>query len=178
VVVVVLEAAPSDVVVVVAGATVEVVVDRGGIVVVVVEGTVEVVVDRGGVVVVVVGGCVVVVVVDATTMPGRMPPGLLVVTVVVTVVLGGYRYPSVPNPMKATTIRTVERRTGTEREIGKAMKPTRRLCGIGSSTRGVLPVVGSPEASQSVVSPSLPSCPDASSLTGCLPLRGRRLRVT
>jgi hypothetical protein len=46
-------------------------------------------------------------------------------------------------------MRTVERRIGTEREIGTAMRPTRRLWGTGSSTRGVDPVVGSDEPSQS-----------------------------
>ena len=77
---------------------------------------------------------------------------------------------SVPNPRKATSISAVERRIGTEREIGTAMKPTSRLWGTGSSTRGVEPVVGAsvashPSASSATSGPL--SSPEASSLTGC-----------
>jgi len=46
------------------------------------------------------------------------------------------------------------------------MRPTRRLWGTGSSTRGVEPVVGASVASQSSPPAGAPSSPEASSLTG------------
>jgi len=62
----------------------------------------------------------------------------------------------VPKPRKATSIRTVDRRTGTVLPMGTAMKPTSRLRGTGSVTGavdpvGVDPVVGDPVGVDPVV---------------------------
>ncbi|HEY4928707.1 MAG TPA: hypothetical protein VIH95_06110 [Acidimicrobiales bacterium] len=54
-------------------------------------------------------------------------------------------------------MRAVDRRIGTAREIGTAMRPINRLWDAGSSTRGVDPVVGSSVASHSSPSPVGPS---------------------
>jgi hypothetical protein len=59
-------------------------------------------------------------------------------------------------------MRTVDRRSGTERDTGSAMRPTRRLRGTGSAITGVEAVVDSAAASQPSVSPDPPSLPPLS----------------
>ena len=81
-----------------------------------------------------------------------------------------------PNPRKATSISTVDRRTGIARVIGTAMNPTSRLRGTSSTAGGAVPLVGVPPASHSpapsdpasVPAASVPgaSDPEGSSLTG------------
>jgi len=87
----------------------------------------------------------------------------------------------VPNPRKATSISTVDRRTGIARVIGTAMNPTSRLRGTSSTAGGAVPLVGvplvgvppashspAPSDPASVPAASVPgaSDPEGSSLTG------------
>jgi hypothetical protein len=140
--------------------------------VVVVVAGVCVVVDTGGAVVVVVAAGWVVVVVVASS-PGMNPFGLLVVIVVTARGAGGYRTVRVPNPRKATSISTVDRRTGTARDNGSAMRPTRALWG--GWARKTSPVGwGTPSAS-SGVGPA--SSTDSSGLTACASWRWSRRRA-
>ena len=73
-----------------------------------------------------------------------------------------------PKPRKATSIRTVDRRTGTVLPMGTAMKPTSRLRGTGSVTGavdpvGVDPVVGDPVGVDPLVGDPVGSHASASS---------------
>jgi hypothetical protein len=100
----------------------------------------------GGAVVVVVVVAVVVVVVetapiDPRQIPGTIqvfPPPPLLPLEAAPVLSGGYRSQREPNPMKATTINSVDRRTGSHRWTGTDMNPTSALC-FGSASSWAAP---------------------------------------
>jgi len=145
--------------------------DTWVVVVVVDPGTDVDVVDAGGTV----DGGAVVVEVSAGTIPGSgVVPGR--VATVVPEPAGGLKYITVPSPRKATAMSTVERRTGTRRETGTDMKPTKALCGVksprSSSCRGSTAVGSGPPTAVSSRVPS--SSPVTASTSG----RARRLRAT
>jgi hypothetical protein len=150
----------DPVVVVGAGVVVEVLPGPPEVVVVVAVGVV-VVGPAGGTVVVVAAGWVVVVVVGSS--PGMNPFGLVVVIVVTARTAGGYRIVSVPNPQNATSMSTVDRRTGIDRDTGSAIIPTRALWG--TDARKTSPVGRAGSSTSSDDGPG--SSTDSSEVTWC-----------